>query len=34
MRVELHREGDQRRLGMMVSDYLGDLISPNAVPAA
>ena len=27
MRVELHREGDQRILGKMVSDYLGGLAS-------
>ncbi len=34
MRVELHREGDQRELGRMVSDYLEELASPNAAAAA
>ena len=34
MRVELHREGDQRELGRMVSDYLEGLASPSAAAAA
>lgn len=33
MRVELHREGDQRKLGRMVSDYLAGLTSPNEASA-
>ncbi len=33
MRVKLHREGDQKRLGTMVSDYLSDLAKPNSVLA-
>ena len=32
MRVELHREGDQRILGKMVSDYLGGLASERELP--
>ena len=32
MRVELHREGDQRKLGQMVSDYLAELTIPNEAP--
>jgi len=34
MRVQLHREGDQRELGRMVSEYLEELASPNASAAA
>jgi nifR3 family TIM-barrel protein len=33
MRVELHREADQKALGQMVSEYLGDLATPNKAPA-
>jgi len=34
MRVELHREADQRKLGQMVSDYLRDLIETSRIAAA
>ncbi len=33
MRVQLHQEGDQRKLGRMVSDYLAGLTSPNEASA-
>jgi len=33
MRVELHREGDQRKLGKMVSEYLGELTHANEAHA-
>ena len=33
MRVELHREGDQKKLGRMVSDYLGGLATHNEAHA-
>ena len=33
MRVELHREGDQKKLGEMVSEYLKELTTPNEAPA-
>jgi len=33
MRVSLHRETDQRKLGRMVSDYLGDLARFEVIPA-
>lgn len=34
MRVELHRETDQNVLGKMVSEYLGELATPNEAPAS
>jgi len=33
MRVSLHRETDQRKLGRMVSEYLGDLARFEGIPA-
>jgi tRNA-dihydrouridine synthase len=33
MRVELHRETNQRKLGKMVSDYLVKLATPNEASA-
>ena len=33
MRVELHKEGDQRKLGRMVSDYLAELATPSEASA-
>ena len=33
MRVELHREGDQSKLGRMVSDYLAELATPSEASA-
>jgi len=31
--VKLHREGDQKKLGEMVSEYLKELTTPNEAPA-